>query len=155
MQHRNSFKITLLERGIKNKPFVCWKFLHNIFIQNENIKENIFLSIHRFCPQVFSLSLEFAQKHQIADWKFSIFVLGAVHSSVTTWYDEPISAKPKVKRWPIRSPYDKTVVFGFVTPDVNNSTVNEFKSSIKCTKILQYTLVLGFDICYLNISSRF
>ena len=52
-------------------------------------------------------------------------------------------------------PYSKTVVFGFVTPDVNNSTVNEFKSAIKCTKILEYTLVLGFDIFYLNISLKF
>ena len=36
--------------------------------QNENIEEiNIFFPIDRFRPRVFSLSLEFAPKHRIAD----------------------------------------------------------------------------------------
>ena len=41
--------------------------------QNENIEENIFFPIDRFRPRVFSLSLEFAPKHRIADLKFTIF----------------------------------------------------------------------------------
>ena len=58
--------MALLERGIKNKPFGMLEIFAKYF-QNENIEENIFFPIHRFRPRVFSLSLEFAQKHQIAD----------------------------------------------------------------------------------------